>query len=569
MILLKDFTPSKKTIALQKNYVNSREDEESSITEKIIIDYISSYFTDLNDFLISKHNLRITRDIARSDNSLAWYLFYELGFNFKDFVSAYCPKIVKTKQKMSGALGIEEPEGIKRQDVVSKIKENKSKKKTFFVTSVIPGFDINHKFLESINTFCEERHAELVLIPMKGLSSDSFWTPEEYSKIEKYLYSEYSFNRHLKVMDMGLKPNQIIPLTGLDRLGQKDYSLIVASPKQQMNVVPVSSVKLPHLLQATGTLSSNKYYSDNRIGRLAVQDHVLGGIVVEVDNDIFHIRQVQSQADSGYFVDLNTSYCGNKIDNVRPLAFYLGDSHAGWEDTIALEQTFKQIELLQPSNIMIGDLFDGTSCSHHTEHDIISQVNRPDNLETLEKELHYVAKYLKNVRDRFPKLTINIIRSNHDEHLDRYLREARYSNDRMNHRLALQLATDLLDQKNPIEEWVKKNYPNLVKNINWLTRNSSIKICGIEIAKHGDKGSNGSKATPITLEKAHGSCVVGHRHTPGIFRNVWIVGTLSKKDLPYTEGSPSSWLHTNCSIYEEGQRQLLNIIEGKWKLDRK
>ena len=87
----------------------------------------------------------------------------------------------------------------------------------------------------------------------------------------------------------------------------------------------------------------------------------------------------------------------------------------------------------------------------------------------------------------------------------------------------------------------------------------------IELASHGDKGSDGKWGSALNLEKSYGYCVVGHAHTPQILRGVYIVGTNSILNMSYTKGSPSSWLHANCTIYDSGQRQLLITIKGKWK----
>lgn len=443
--------------------------------------------------------------------------------------------------------------------------ENKLNKKIFFVSSVIPGFSINNKFLNSIITFCNTKKAKFVLLPMKGIDKNSYWNEDEWNTINKFLYTQYKFNNKLKAFDILLNPNQINPLTGLERYGQKDFSLIIASPKQQMKSVPVSN-SLPHVLWTTGTICSNTNYTNNRIGKLAIQDHVLGGLIVEIEKDEFYIRPVQCLK-NGSFVDLNSIYNQNKVIQSTSPLLYMGDSHAGWEDEKSLSSTLNQINTLNVKEIFIGDLFDGTSITHHHDSDINSQLQRPINLQTLESELHTVANYLKNFINQFPKIKINVIRSNHDEHLDRYLTERRFINDRLNYKISLQLSIYLIENKNPIEEWIKINYPKINKNINWLKRESSYKIKHIELACHGDKGSDGKWGSALNLEKSYGSCVVGHTHSPQILRSVYIVGTNSKLNLPYTKGSPSSWLHANCIIYHTGQRQLLITVNGKWKIN--
>ena len=45
---------------------------------------------------------------------------------------------------------------------------------------------------------------------------------------------------------------------------------------------------------------------------------------------------------------------------------------------------------------------------------------------------------------------IVIVKSNHDEFLERYLREAKYANDPQNHRLSLDLAIALYEDYDPL-----------------------------------------------------------------------------------------------------------------------
>lgn len=444
--------------------------------------------------------------------------------------------------------------------------KNEKKKKIFFVSSIIPNFKINNNFVNTIKTYCDINNASFVLLPMKGIDkNDFFYLDEDWKQIQKYIFTNYIFNKNLKAFDILLSPQQINPLTGLERYGQKDFSLIIASPKQQMKSVPVSLNKLPHVLWTTGTICRNTNYKNNRIGKLGSQDHIIGGLIVEIDNDNFYIRPVQASKD-GSFIDLNKKYYKDTVKNYNSPILYMGDSHAGWEDLSALSSTFDQIEKLKIKKIFVGDLFDGTSISHHHEHDIHSQIDRPKHLNTLEKELNTVANYLINIINKFPKLKIYIIRSNHDEHLDKYLKERKFINDRFNYELSLELSLYVLQNKNPIEEWIKINYPKIYKNLIWLKRESSYKIKNIELACHGDKGSDGKWGSALNLEKSYGSCVVGHAHSPQILRSVYIVGTNSKFNLPYTKGAALSWLHANCIIYDNGQRQLLISFNGKWKL---
>jgi hypothetical protein len=158
-----------------------------------------------------------------------------------------------------------------------------------------------------------------------------------------------------------------------------------------------------------------------------------------------------------------------------------------------------------------------------------------------------------------------MVRSNHDEVLQRYLIEGRYINDYQNHRLALDLAAKYLDGEDPLKFAIEKYLTKEERaSILWLERDEEYKIGGVECGAHGDKGLNGAKASLSSLERAYRKAVVGHSHTAAILRDIFRVGTSSYLKQDYNEG-PSSWTHTHCSIYKNGTRQLITIINGKWR----
>ena len=86
----------------------------------------------------------------------------------------------------------------------------------------------------------------------------------------------------------------------------------------------------------------------------------------------------------------------------------------------------------------------------------------------------------------------------------------------------------------------------------------------IDVSQHGHRGPNGVRGSLTNLSKIGVKTVIGHRHSPGIMGGCWQVGTSSRYDLEYIQG-PSSWLHCHCVIHANGKRQLLPIIEGKWR----
>lgn len=440
-------------------------------------------------------------------------------------------------------------------------KEKGSKK--YFVTAAIPGGKVDEGFLKSVETYLKENNAQLVILPMVGIHKDAQFS-DSILKYSESFATEFRFNKNLVARDFLINPQVMLPLTRLKRFGQKQESLIIASPKQHMETVRVRANTMPHIVHLTGAISK-PHYRHTTPGVLADQDHVTGGLIVEVEDDaVFHIRQVQANRD-GSFYDLNKHYKHNEIIDSAARVCIIGDSHTLYEDKEATSAFKEWVSVVNPDYVVFHDLFDGISISHHIENDITRQVNRPTNGQFLESELTTTANYLIEWRKAIPNATFIVVRSNHDEHLDRYLNERRFVNDRFNYKVSLELALYLLDKKNPIEEWINKRYSIL--DIQWLQRDQDFIIEGTQLGAHGDMPSVGwGKLDNIRkAEEAYGRAIIGHGHCPKIFREVYMVGTSCLNDLGYNTG-PSATLQTSCALYPGGHRQLITNIKGSWRL---
>ena len=76
--------------------------------------------------------------------------------------------------------------------------------------------------------------------------------------------------------------------------------------------------KLPHAIMTPGAVTLPEYggdrYMSERISYIAENDHICGGIIVEIANrKRFHFRQIQASKD-GSFIDLGMEY--DKFGNV-------------------------------------------------------------------------------------------------------------------------------------------------------------------------------------------------------------------------------------------------------------
>jgi len=116
----------------------------------------------------------------------------------------------------------------------------------------------------------------------------------------------------------------------------------------------------------------------------------------------------------------------------------------------------------------------------------------------------------------------------------------------------------------PFTYWAKKMMCSAGRTT-FLERDQGFMINGIDVGQHGDVGPNGARGNRRSFTKIGVKSIIGHSHSPGIEDGVYQTGTNSLLALEYARG-PSSWLHTDCIIYGNGKRTLINIIDGKWRI---
>lgn len=430
----------------------------------------------------------------------------------------------------------------------------------YVVTAAQRGATPYEPFLESLHTYCKANKAELLVCPINGAKKDEQIHPTIQ---QETIVTKYNFNKSISLKDFEIQAQMMNPLTGLNRLVKYNQSVVIASPKQQLKVLANSNSDFPKIITSTGCLTEPNYNVENRAGLIAEMDHIYGAVIVEViNNKLFNIRHIRSK--DGSFYDLGTHYTPDKVKkHCRVEGLVLGDLHTGSTDTKALQASFEQILALNPKALVLHDIFDAYSISHHHEgKPLYKSLNYGK--KDLREELDACGAQLQGIASRMKGGKVYVVKSNHDEHLTRYLEEGRFMEDERNLNLGLDLAKAYFNGKDPLQEGIKLAHGKIPSNVKFLTRDDDYKIKGVQCASHGDLGANGSRGSAYQLESTTGPCIVGHSHTPQILRDVYQVGTLTKLKLDYNRG-PSSWLHTNGVINPDGTIQLLNIIDGRWR----
>lgn len=447
--------------------------------------------------------------------------------------------------------------------------EHRTPKGRFFVTAAVAGAKVNEKALLSIKNYCKRTGSKPIILAMRSHVQSFDKQPEFYDEIllpyleSKNLVTEYVFNKNLRAIDAQLNPQISDPLSGQNEQGIRQdgtTSIIIAHSKQHLQSIATSCEKLPRLLLSTGCITYPKYRK-NAVGMKARNSHKMGGWVVEIDKDEFHIRPVQFD-NNGNFVSLGVKYKPDgTTQEIRAEGFAWGDSHFGEDDPQAKKAGFEQMKKVKPKKIFVHDISSFGSVTHHMEGKTVSKYKRHSVFQTLASEIQAGREGILELVTKSPNDSdIYVVRSNHDNHLEHYIDEGRYAKDHVNIRTVAPLLVPFLDGHNPTQIALDPE-----KNLIWLEDNKDIWVEGYLMSLHGHQAANGSRGNIKGFKTTVGKAIIGHSHTPGIFGDIMQVGTSSFMRLGYNSGL-SSWLQANAVVYKGGFKELLISVKGKWRL---
>lgn len=439
----------------------------------------------------------------------------------------------------------------------------------FVITTAVTGCPVDKKFLASIESYCKKNKAKLLVLTCSDTAKRGGAGTVDKLVAQNIVPGELYLNDNLFISSIKMSAKQIDPSRSVSRVSKSAGSVVYASPKQSLNVTATAPGLFPSLTVSTGAITVSNYetdrYMSERTSYLADLDHVVGALVVEIqDSSVFHQRHIQATR-NGSFIDLDTQYNSDgTTSKVHGSALVLGDWHAGETDPTAAKAWEELAKLIKPKYLFLHDMFNGSSISHHEAKNKILRAKKAEKNElSLEEELKILVRDIDMLSSWADKLMI--VGSNHDDWVSRYIKDARFIEDPQNTRLGHILSLAMLDGKNPLKYAVEELYGSKAKNVKWLDVNDSFKFGNRELASHGHIGPNGSRGSIKSLEKALGGCIIGHSHVPCILRDAIQVGTSTLLQLSYNVG-PSGWLHASAIQHSNGCYQLIISIDGKWRI---
>src|SRR5690606_26994388 len=289
--------------------------------------------------------------------------------SFKDRKDPDYVKFLRLYDEFHKQSGLKVDSSLYNKREFKKIADELKTYRRFFITTASADHSVSMPSLNAAKRYCRENNAALIVLPAN-------WAINQIDPVLRddpdvfFVYDDMRLNDNLRISAIRISPKQIDPVTGLDRLGQRDGSFIFASPKQRLKYVATSNANLPHCLMTTGAITlpqyNGKHYRELRLDEIARHDHVMGGIVVEIENDqTFHFRQVQFNS-RGAFIDFGVEYHADYSKQAPAAAMVLGDLHCADLDEDAYSQSISMIKDLNPKYLVLHDVFDGKSISHWT-----------------------------------------------------------------------------------------------------------------------------------------------------------------------------------------------------------
>ena len=491
-------------------------------------------------------------------------------------LSKMIDKSERTVMNWAGKLNI--PESIEvesEQYAQAKTRIFDKEKKRFIITWAQNNTPVHKKFIQNIEAYSKYINADIHIIAGRYKNPTSVWSSQQEteeiwdSSIVKYLdANRHNIHKFLSILsDIKIQPTAVNPMTGMQSLSGIN-SCIFGAPRVQMEMIPVLDGNTPKMMLTTGAATLQNY-TDSKSGKIGEFHHTFGFVIVEIsDDEIFFARQVTADDKNGNFSDL---YYEVKNGNVTQLnnieAIVLGDLHCGHHDEKVLDSTFTLMSNLKPKHVVIHDAFDGDSISHHQMKDPFIQYGKEvQGTNDLGKEIDNMMGILGNFKC-FDNVII--IRSNHDDFVDRWLKNEDWKKQPTfkNAPLYMDLSARLLRQYGNgneniigvIPELIKEKFPEFIT----LGRNASYKVKDWELGQHGDIGANGSRGSLLQFRKLNTKIIVGHYHSPGRKDGALAVGTSTKMRVGYNIG-PSSWLQSHIIIHTDGRAQHINFIKGKY-----
>lgn len=440
---------------------------------------------------------------------------------------------------------------------------------------------IHEGFFRALVTRARKEGRRLVVLQGRYKNPTSSWTSaqqeEEWwdERLAPYLVGKPDKQGRYRSPEIGLCSNLTLhaevpiqptaqrPLSGFESF-TGESSAIFGHPKRAMVTVPAGTSQLPRVMWTTGAVTLPNY-TDSKAGRKGRQHHVLGALAVEVSGKRFWIRNITWDRRTKSFTDLGVRWSARGPEKAPPAkTLTLGDIHFGRISDKLLEEHRRLCRTVRAEHLVVHDSLDFKARNHHETKSRKASYARKDL--QVEAEVAEAARGLSGMASwaRY----VHVVRSNHDEALERWMEEGDSKADPLNAPYWHTLWSRAYEAYQREGKW-----PNMYErearrlgcpaNVRFLSRTCSLRIRGVEHGFHGDKGPSGSRGSTLGYAKLGTKTTKGHSHTPAIIDGAMSVGVGGDLDHEYNL-PPDSWLVADVVLHADGKRQLIVFVGDKF-----
>lgn len=439
------------------------------------------------------------------------------------------------------------------------------KSKYYIISWAQNATPVHKGFLKNLLVYSDYLKAEIHIIAGRYKNPTSVFTDKPHDwwadEIEDYLsLNRLDLHKGCSVLgDVKIQPTALDPLIGFEGI-TGSRSVIIGHPGLHLKTLPVLDGYPSKFLTTTGAITLPNY-TDSKAGKTAEFHHSFGFVIVEIkDEDTYFFRQVSAASD-GSFCDILNEVKNGKINILTNVeGFVMGDLHAANKDEDLYKATLKYLLQLQPKQIVLHDVFDGESISHHERKDPIKNFHKlKEGRNSLKREIDIT---LDCIEDFLPYNPI-VVNANHNRWADRWVIDVDWKKELHNSLAYMEYAKVLLngEASNGIIPYaINKRFGNKVK---CLTENDSYRINSWEVAYHGDRGANGSKGNITQFSKLSTKVIVGDWHSANRRFGSVSVGTHSKLRMSFNKGA-SSWAHADAIIHKNEKVQLIIYFNNEF-----
>ncbi len=451
---------------------------------------------------------------------------------------------------------------------IAKVRKHDSNKKIFLVSWAQNATPVHRGLYKNMCAYAEAIDAEILIIPgryhnptsifTKGDKDNEWWSKE---LIPHLTLNRHNLNRRISILsDVKIQPTCANPLQGLEGM-TGEYTSIVGHPRFELRTVPTMEGCPPKFLFTTGCITQ-KNYTDSKAGHKGAFHHSLGFAIVEIkDDEVYFFRQVSAN-NKGEFIDLDNHVKEGVVEKENNIeACILGDIHVAHVNhdiiDLTLYQLFKQV---RPNKVFLHDVMDSRSVSHHNLNDPFELHKQElEGVNCLQTEIDELIVFLQ----QFEHYETYIVKSNHDEHIDKFLRitDWRKMSTLKNALPYMEYATATLKGEAPngiVPYVINKHYPKF----KCLGHNDSVKVKDYLCSVHGHVGANGSRGSIMQYSKLSTKIITGHSHTISRIGGAASVGTSTHLRVGYNIGA-SAWVNAHGIINKLGKFQHIVIFETK------